>query len=287
MKLRGTPEELEEAKQWWAEQKERINEEYEEAKKIDKNAKKDTSLVSPENKERNYKRTEVNFSQIQGNKSQKYLDGYLHKYSLQEENLKKQLEDEKTAKVMYRTIYRFQGNDREILLMYMQDVPQKDIAEKLGISASAVSQRIKILLEEYRIMLCNDPKFCKTKQARELHWESKQAFHKCVNEIRKNGYFKINLNNVLDLIKEIKRVIKKTISTGADKNIKQKLSQKIDYSNLDDNWIKETNQTFADYGIEAHFENLKTFKGNFLQVVKMVEDFATELQEKALKKENI
>lgn len=287
MKLRGTPEELEEAKQWWAEQKERINKEYEEAKKIDKNAKKDTSLVSPENKERNYKRTEVNFSQIQGNKSQKYLDGYLHKYSLQEENLKKQLEDEKTAKVMYRTIYRFQGNDREILLMYMQDVPQKDIAEKLGISASAVSQRIKILLEEYRIMLCNDPKFCKTKQARELHWESKQAFRKCVNEIRKNGYFKINLNNVLDLIKEIKRVIKKTISTGADKNIKQKLSQKIDYSNLDDNWIKETNQTFADYGIEAHFENLKTFKGNFLQVVKMVEDFVEELQEKALKKENI
>ena len=62
MKLRGTPEEFEEAKQWWAKQKERINKEYEEAKKIDKNAKKDTSLVSPENKERNYKRTEVNFS---------------------------------------------------------------------------------------------------------------------------------------------------------------------------------------------------------------------------------
>lgn len=287
MKLRGTPEELEEAKQWWAEQKERINKEYEEAKKIDKNAKKDTSLVSPENKERNYKRTEVNFSQIQGNKSQNYLDGYLNKYNLQEENLKKQLEDERTAKVMYRTIYRFQGKDREILLMYMQDVPQKDIAKKLGISPSAVSQRIKILLEEYRIMLCNDPKFCKTKQARELHWESKQTFRKCVNEIRKNGYFKINLNNVLDLIQEIKRVIKKTISTGADKNVKQKLSQKIDYSNLDDNWIKETNQTFADYGIEAHFENLKTFKGNFLQVVKMVEDFVEELQEKALKKETL
>lgn len=30
MKLRGTPEELEEAKQWWAEQKERINKEYQE-----------------------------------------------------------------------------------------------------------------------------------------------------------------------------------------------------------------------------------------------------------------
>ena len=90
---------------------------------------------------------------------------------------------------------------------------------------------------------------------------------------------------MLDLIQEVKKIIKKTISTGADKNIKQKLSQKIDYSNLDDNWIKQTNKIFADYGIEAHFENLKNFKGNFFQVVKMVEDFIEELQEKALKKE--
>ena len=66
--------------------------------------------------------------------------------------------------------------------------------------------------------------------------------------------------------------------TGADKNIKQKLSQKIDYSNLDDKWIEQTNKIFADYGIEAHFENLKNFKGNFFQVVKMVEDFIEELQ---------
>ena len=35
----------------------------------------------------------------------------------------------------------------------MQDVPQKDIAKKLGISANAVSQRIKTLLKEYLIML--------------------------------------------------------------------------------------------------------------------------------------
>ena len=50
--------------------------------------------------------------------------------------------------------------------------------------------------------------------------------------------------------------------------------------------IEQTNKIFADYGIEAHFENLKNFKGNFFQVVKMVEDFIEELQEKALKKEN-
>ena len=46
------------------------------------------------------------------------------------------------------------------------------------------------------------------------------------------------------------------------------------------------NKAFADYGIEAQFENLKTFKGNVMQVLKMVEDFIQKLQEKALKKEN-
>lgn len=285
MKIQGTPEEMEQAKNWWKDQKKRIDEEYKEAKKKDPNARKDTSLVSPENKERTYRRHEVSFSQIKGDRSQKYLDNYLAKHSSQEDDWKKQLDDELTKKVMYRAIYRFEGNDREILLMFMQNITQREIAEKLGISASAVSQRLKVLKEDYRIMLCNDPEFRKTKQARTLHWESKVAFNKCIEEIRKTGKFIINLNNVLDLIQEIKRIIKKSISTGADKNIKQKLSKQIDYSNLDDNWINETNKIFADYGIEAHFENLKTFNGNFFQIMKMVEDFIEELCEKALKTE--
>ena len=286
MKIQGTPEEMEQAKNWWKNKKKRIDEEYKEAKKKDPNAKKDTSLVSPENKERTYRRHEVSFSQIKGNKSQKYLDNYLAKHSSQEDDWKKQLDDELTKKVMYRAIYLFEGNDREILLMFMQKIPQREIAEKLGISASAVSQRLKVLKEDYRIMLCNDPEFKKTKQARTLHWESKTAFNKYIEEIRKSGRFVVSLDKVQDFINEVKKAIKKTISTGADKNIKQKLSQKIDYSNLDDKWIEQTNKIFADYGIEAHFENLKNFKGNFFQVVKMVEDFIEELQEKALKKEN-
>ncbi len=285
MKLQGTPEEMEQAKTWWAEQKKKRDEEYKEAKKKDPNARKDNSLVSPENKERTYRRHEVSFSQIKGNKSQKYLDNYLAKHSSQEDDRKKQLDDELTSRVIYRTIYRFEGNDREILQLYMQQVTQKEIAEKLGISASAVNQRLKVLKEDYRIMLCNDPEFRKTKQARTLHWESKKAFNKCIEEIRRTGKFTINLNDVLDLIQEVKKAIKKTITTGANKNIKQQLSKQIDYSNLDDEWIKKTNQTFADYGIEAHFEEFKNFKGNLLQVSKMIENACKKLEEQALKTE--
>ena len=40
MKIQGTPEEMEQAKNWWADQKKRIDEEYKEARKKDPNAKK-------------------------------------------------------------------------------------------------------------------------------------------------------------------------------------------------------------------------------------------------------
>lgn len=40
MKIQGTPEEMEQAKNQWADQKKRIDEEYKEAKKKDPNAKK-------------------------------------------------------------------------------------------------------------------------------------------------------------------------------------------------------------------------------------------------------
>ena len=52
MKIQGTPEEKEQAKNWWKDPKKRIYEEYKEAEKKDPNARKDTSLVSPENKQR-------------------------------------------------------------------------------------------------------------------------------------------------------------------------------------------------------------------------------------------
>lgn len=49
------------------------------------------------------------------------------------------LDDELTSRVMFREIYRFDGQDRDILLSYMQGTSQKDISEKLGISAEVIS----------------------------------------------------------------------------------------------------------------------------------------------------
>lgn len=283
MKIKGTPEEIKEAKAWWAEQKKKRDNEYKEAKKKDPKAKKDFSLVSPENKERNYHRHEVNFSQIKGNKSQGYLDNYIANHSSEDDYKQKQIEDDFESQVLYRTIYRFEGEDRQILLLYMQGTKQVDIARELGISASAVNQRLKVLLEDYRILLCNDKDFKKTQRARSLKWESRTAYKKYIEEIRQSGKFIIDLNKVQDLIKEVKKIIKKTISTGADVNIKQKLSKQIDFSHLDDKYIEQMNKAFADYGIEADFNKVKKFKGNVMQVLKMVDDFINELQKKTLK----
>ncbi len=49
------------------------------------------------------------------------------------------LDDELTSRVMYREIYRFDRQDRDILLSYMQGTSQKDISEKLGIFAEVIS----------------------------------------------------------------------------------------------------------------------------------------------------
>ena len=53
------------------------------------------------------------------------------------------------------------------------------------------------------------------------------------------------------------------------------------FSSLDDKYIEQMNNAFAEQGIEAHFEKLKTFKGNIVQVLKMVDDFIADLEEKS------
>ena len=234
---------------------------------------------SIESLERKVRRHEVSFSQIEQKDIENVIANHGHYSVSVEDEWQKKI----NTKVLYRNIYKLSQEDREILLDYMTGVKQKDIAEKLGISPAAINGRLDTIFLNYRTFLCNDKEFKDTEEFYNLQLETEQGFKQYIEEIRKTGQFKVNLNDVQDLIKEIKKAISRTIKTGANKNIKEQLSKQIDYSNLDDNWIKNTNKTFAEYGIEAHFEKLKTFKGNVMQVLKMVDDFIEKLKEKTLK----
>lgn len=266
--------------EFWIRAKKQLDQEYKEAKKKNPHAKRDKSLNPIENKERNYRRNELKFTQIQGDKNDGYVDNYIYK------NTKNDKRDEFnktiTTKAMYRSLYTFSGMDRELLIGYMKNEKKKDMAEKYNISPSAVTQRLNVLLEDYRVVLCNDKDFRKTREFCSLKWESKNAFKKYIEDLRKSGTFKIDLDQVQEFIKEVKTTIRRTIETSADINIKQKLSKQIDYSNLDDKYIEDMNNAFAELGIEAHFEKLKLFKGNVIQILKMVDDFISNIKKQTL-----
>ena len=238
--------------------------------------------IKEESKDRKIRRHEVNFSQIEqktGQDVENVIANHGHYYVSVEDEWQKKI----NTKVLYRNIYKLSQEDREILLDYMTGVKQKDIAEKLGISPAAINGRLDTIFLNYRTYLCNDKEFKDTEEFYNLQLETEEGFRKYIEEIRRTGQFKVSLNDVQDLIREIKKAISRTIKTGANPSIKEQLSKQIDYSNLDDNWIKNTNKTFAEYGIEAQFEKLKTFKGNVMQVLKMVDDFIETLKEKTLK----
>ena len=238
--------------------------------------------IKSESLERKIRRNEVSFSTIDKKSKGAGIDYVLAKNGQAASSPEDVYLQELNIKVLYRNIYKLPKEDQEILLDYMTKVPQKTIAEKLGISESAVSQRLDKVIYNYRVFLCNDKEFVETEEYDKLQIESQDAFKKYLKEIRESGRFKINLDQVQEFIKDIKKAIRQTIQTGADKNIAQKLSKEIDYSNLDDNYIKNMNKAFAELGIEAHFEKLKTFKGNVMQVLKMVDDFIENLRKQAL-----
>lgn len=233
--------------------------------------------------ERKVRRHEVSFSQIQGKNSKEYVDNYIHEHSTEAvvdvvDEMVKKID----RRVLYRSVYKLPEMDRKIFLEYMNGVKQKNIAEKFGISPSAINQRLDKIIYNYRCFVCADEEFNQTAEFDKLQQETEETFKAYLDEIRKTGQFKVDLQAVRDFIKDVRKAIRHLAETGADKNIKEKLTKQIDYSSLDDKWIEKTNAKFAAIGIETHFENLKKFKGNVMQVLKMVDDFVAELQKKAL-----
>lgn len=142
----------------------------------------------------------------------------------------------------------------------MLGTKQLDIANRLNISPSAINQRLDKIFYNYRVILCNDKEFTQTSEFDKLQQETEFAFLAYMNEVRKTGQLNLNLYEIKDLIKKVRKAIRQTIATKSNMSIREQLSKQIDYSKLDDKYIEEMNNAFAELGIEAHFENLKNLR---------------------------
>lgn len=239
-------------------------------------------IVLEEIKDRKIRWHEVSFSAIQGNQSQDYLDRYLNKHSSQESvDIVDQMVEKIDKKILRESLSRLQGQDKLILCQYLAGTKQNVIAERLGISPSVINQRLEKIIYNYRAILCNNEEFTQSSFWDKFQREAEYLFNAYLQEIRQNGILTIDLNEVKNLIKETRKAITHSITTKSNMNIREQLSKQIDYSSLDDKYIQQMNNAFAGQGIEAHFEKLETFKGNIVQVLKIVDDFIAELEEKS------
>lgn len=244
--------------------------------------------TSEQSKERNIRRNEVHFSSIQENHSGDYLDDYLFQHSSQE---KLDVIDKMVAKIDKKLIrlslFKLPEQDRVIFTEYLLGVKQNVIAEKYNISPSAINQRLEKIIYNFRVILCNNKDFDQSSFFFKNQEEAEYLFNQYLREVRLKGILNIDINEVKQLIKDTKKAITHSISTKSNMNIREQLSKQIDYSSLDDKYIEQMNKAFAEQGIEAHFERLKTFKGNIMQVLKMVDNFIEELENKTYQNESI
>ena len=244
--------------------------------------------IKEESKERKIRRHGVSFSAIQGNQSQDYLDGYLNKHSSQGSvDIVDQMVDKIDKKILRESLSKLQGQDKLILCQYLAGTKQNVIADRFGISPSAINQRLEKIIYNYRAILCNNEEFTQSSLWDKFQREAEYLFNAYLQEIRQKGILTIDLNEVKNLIKETRKAITHSITTKSNMNIREQLSKQIDYSSLDDKYIEQMNNSFAEQGIEAHFEKLKTFKGNIVQVLKMVDDFIDELENMTYQNTNI
>ena len=103
--------------------------------------------IKEESKDRKIRRHEVSFSTIQGNQSQDYLDGYLNKHSSQVSvDIVDQMVDKIDKKILRESLSKLQGQDKLILCQYLAGTKQNAIAERFGISPSAINQRLEKII---------------------------------------------------------------------------------------------------------------------------------------------
>ena len=162
--------------------------------------------IKEESKDRKIRRNEVSFSAIQGNQSQDYLDGYLNKHSSQGSvDIVDQMVDKIDKKILRESLSKLQGQDKLILCQYLAGTKQNVIAERFGISPSAINQRLEKIIYNYRAILCNNEEFTQSSFWDKFQREAEYLFNAYLQEIRQKGILAIDLNEVKNLIKETKR----------------------------------------------------------------------------------
>ena len=236
-------------------------------------------LKEEANAERNIRRNEVEFSKLLGKSENGNIENILAantKNNLEEETVIDKLSRKQSYKILKNNINKLTDDEKDILLDYINKVKQKDIAEKYGISPSALRQKLDKILYNYRVILCNDPEFVKTDSFDKIQTMTEYEFKKYLKNAYTNENVNIDLDNVQDFIKEVKKAIRQTSATGADVDIREKINNEIDFSNVSNEMIKKFNNAFSSIGIEADLGKLKSTKFTITDMFNMVEEFINQ-----------
>lgn len=236
-------------------------------------------LPKMESIERRIRRHEVTFSEIQGDHGPDYLDNYLAAHSAPYEmDIVEKMVRKIDKRVLQRALTKLPDEDRTIFYKYLIGIPQNQIAESLNISPSAINQRLEKIIYNYRTILCNDKEWTQTSHWDLMQYDTEYLYMAYLNEIRNQKYIAIDIHQVKELIIETKKAITHTITTKSNVSIRQQLSKRLNFSHLKDDYIQKMNNEFANLGIEAHFENLKTFNGSVLDMIKQVNKFIDDVE---------
>lgn len=148
---------------------------------------------------------------------------------------------------LYRCVWNVVDklNEKEQKLVddiYIYDKSQKEIADELGVSESAISQAHDRMLTHLAYFFYTDKEFMQMDLYKRNEREFQYSLMEVVKEIDKEEGLEINLNSVYDLVKDNTQMLKMISSLGIEINETQKeifttmnrvVRQTLDDLNLD------------------------------------------------------
>ena len=102
--------------------------------------------------------------------------------------------------------------------VYIYDKSQKEIADELGVSESAISQAHDRMLTHLAYFFYTDKEFMQMDLYKRNEREFKYSLMEVVKEMDKEEGLEINLNSVYDLVKDNTQMLKMISSLGIEIN---------------------------------------------------------------------